>query len=145
MALTNSDGTTSLPDNTASIKQRTTKQRTAIAAELAQTKDFISAQDLHLQLKHSGQVIGLSTVYRALATMSELNEVDVILREDGEALYRSCSQNHHHHIVCTKCGNTNEITAEFVEAWAHDVASAHGFSDVTHTLEIMGVCSHCTS
>ena len=137
MELTNKDSN--------AIKQRSTKQRIAIAQALTLSKDFVSAQDLHFKLKTSGQVISLSTVYRALATMSELNEVDVILREDGEALYRSCSQEHHHHLVCSLCGTTNEITAELVEAWAHDIAAAHGFKNISHTLEIMGTCASCAT
>lgn len=137
MALTNNDSN--------AIRQRSTKHRIAIAEALTLSKDFVSAQDLHFKLKSAGQVVSLSTVYRALATMSELNEVDVILREDGEALYRSCSQDHHHHIVCSSCGTANEITAELVEAWAHDIAAAFGFKNVSHTLEIMGTCSKCST
>jgi Fur family ferric uptake transcriptional regulator len=30
-----------------------------------------------------------------------------------------------------------------VEAWAAEVAAEHGFSDVSHTIEITGICSEC--
>lgn len=32
-----------------------------------------------------------------------------------------------------------------VEAWAAEVATKHGFSDVSHTIEIFGTCSDCRS
>jgi Fur family ferric uptake transcriptional regulator len=31
-----------------------------------------------------------------------------------------------------------------VERWADSVAAAHGFTDVTHTLEIFGRCPDCS-
>ncbi|MGV7571614.1 hypothetical protein PJL70_12580, partial [Mycobacterium kansasii] len=32
-----------------------------------------------------------------------------------------------------------------VEAWAAEVAARHGFSDVSHTIEIFGNCADCRS
>ena len=32
-----------------------------------------------------------------------------------------------------------------VESWAAEVAARHGFSDVSHTIEIFGTCSECGS
>lgn len=122
---------------------RSTRQRGIITELLNSLDRFVSAQELHAELKKAGHAIGLSTVYRNLATMTSSGDIDVILREDGEALYRSCSPAHHHHLLCKKCGATNEITAELVEAWSHDIANAYGFTDVSHTLEIVGICRKC--
>jgi len=124
-------------------KPRSTRQKSAVAAALSQSQDFVTAQQLHTRLRETGIEIGLSTVYRALASMSELKEVDVLLREDGESLYRACSDDHHHHLVCRECGKAVEVTAEFVEAWAQDMAAAHGFSNINHTVEIFGTCATC--
>jgi Fur family ferric uptake transcriptional regulator len=30
-----------------------------------------------------------------------------------------------------------------VEKWTRAVAAAHGFSDVSHTLEVFGTCPEC--
>jgi Fur family ferric uptake transcriptional regulator len=124
---------------------RSTKQRTIIIDLLARLNRFVSAQELHAALRQAGSTIGLSTVYRNLATLTKAGDIDIILREDGEALYRSCSPQHHHHLLCKSCGTTVEITAELVEAWSHDIAHAHGFSDVQHTVEIVGLCRACRS
>ena len=45
-------------------------------------------------------------------------EVDVIRTPDGEAVYRSCSTDHHHHVVCRSCGLAVEVTGDAVERWA---------------------------
>jgi Fur family ferric uptake transcriptional regulator len=45
--------------------------------------------------------------------------------------------------VCRRCGSSIELDDPTMEAWAHDLASAHGYSDVSHTIEIFGVCAKC--
>ena len=70
--------------------------------------------------------------------------VDFALRTDtGESVYRRCSDDHHHHLVCRICGSTVEIQGDHVENWASEVAKAHGYSDIHHTIEIFGVCRNC--
>ena len=60
--------------------------------------------------------------------MATDGEVDVIRTPDGEAVYRSCSTDHHHHVVCRSCGLAVEVTGDAVERWAEAVAAAHGFT-----------------
>ncbi|MCI0687697.1 MAG: transcriptional repressor, partial [Sporichthyaceae bacterium] len=45
---------------------RATRQRAAVAAVLADTNDFRSAQELHAILRSRGERVGLTTVYRTL-------------------------------------------------------------------------------
>jgi Fur family ferric uptake transcriptional regulator len=125
--------------------QRATRQRAAVASVLDSAEGFHSAQELHTLLTQRGDRVGLTTVYRTLTALAEAGEVDSILREDGEAAYRRCEEvAHHHHLVCRACGRTVEVDEPQVEAWARTVAAAHGYTDVTHTLEIFGRCAECT-
>ena len=124
--------------------RRLTRQQTVVADALGDTVDFTSAQDLHAKLRGAGHSVGLATVYRALQTLSEDGDVDVLRTDDGEAVYRRCSTGaHHHHLVCRSCGRTVEVEGPTVERWADAVSTEHGFRDVTHTLEIFGTCSDC--
>jgi Fur family transcriptional regulator, ferric uptake regulator len=122
---------------------RQTKQRRAVMAALAQLEDFRSAQDLHSFLQKSGHSVGLATVYRTLQRMVEFGDVDMLRTDEGEAIYRRCSDTHHHHLVCRSCGATVEVEGPTVERWTHAIADEHGYSDVSHTLEIFGNCSNC--
>jgi len=119
---------------------RSTKQRSAVIAALLEFDDFRSAQQLHDLLRQQGQQVGLTTVYRTLQALADLGEVDVIVRDDGESVYRQCSDSHHHHLVCRDCGSTVEVESPEVEQWAQAVARTHGFVDVTHNFEIFGLC-----
>jgi Fur family ferric uptake transcriptional regulator len=124
---------------------RATRQRAAISALLENVEEFRSAQDLHDELRRSGEGIGLTTVYRTLQTMAAAGLLDTLRTDNGESVYRRCSEHHHHHLVCRACGSTVEVEGAAAEAWAAEVAAQHGFSDVSHTIEIFGVCAGCAS
>lgn len=120
-----------------------TRQRTAVREELGREPAFLSAQEVHARLRATGTRIGLTTVYRALASMAEAGEVDVLRTDDGEAVYRRCSTGHHHHLVCRTCGRTVEVEGPVVERWADRVAAENNFRDVEHTVEVLGICDRC--
>lgn len=124
---------------------RNTRQRTAVSALLAEVEGFHSAQDLHAMLRDRGERVGLTTVYRTLQGLADAGEIDVMRPPGGEHLYRRCSEGHHHHLVCRSCGRTVEVAGPAVETWADRVAAQHGFSDVSHTLEIFGTCPACAA
>ena len=124
---------------------RTTRQRTAVSALLSEVDGFHSAQELHAMLRDRGDAIGLTTVYRTLQALADADEIDVMRPPGGEHLYRRCSDSHHHHLVCRKCGATVEVEGPAVESWTSKVAAQHGYSDVSHTLELFGTCGACRS
>ena len=134
---------TSTDDQIPLAGARPTRQRRAVATALQSCDDFRSAQEIHDLLRRSGEHVGLSTVYRTLQTLADNGEVDVLRTEDGEAAYRRCSTTHHHHLVCRTCGRTLEVEGPTVERWSSAVATEHGFTDVSHTLEIFGTCPSC--
>ena len=94
---------------------RATRQRAAISALLDNLDDFRSAQDLHDELRRRGEGIGLTTVYRTLQSMASAGVVDTLRTDTGESVYRRCSEQHHHHLVCRACGSTVEVQGRQVE------------------------------
>ena len=123
---------------------RATRQRGAITALLDTVEEFRSAQDLHDELRRRGANIGLTTVYRTLQALAAADLVDMVRTDTGESVYRRCAApHHHHHLVCRDCGSAVELSGREVEAWAAEVAAAHGFSEVSHTIELFGTCADC--
>ena len=83
-------------------------------------------------------------MYRTLQSLAEAGDVDALRTDDGQTVYRRCRRTeHHHHLVCRSCGTTVELSADDVETWAAKVARRHGFADVTHTVEMFGLCAAC--
>ncbi|MFF0728007.1 Fur family transcriptional regulator [Streptomyces sp. NPDC004134] len=128
------------------VRGRSTRQRAAVAAALAEVDEFRSAQELHDMLRHRGESVGLTTVYRTLQSLADAGDVDVLRTTEGEAVYRRCSTGeHHHHLVCRVCGKAVEVDGPAVERWAESIASEHGFVDVAHTVEVFGTCAECAA
>ncbi|MEV6104902.1 Fur family transcriptional regulator [Streptomyces sp. NPDC051940] len=128
------------------VRGRSTRQRAAVAAALDEVDEFRSAQELHDMLRHRGESVGLTTVYRTLQSLAESGDVDVLRTTEGESVYRRCSTGeHHHHLVCRVCGKAVEVDGPAVETWAESIASQHGFVDVAHTVEIFGTCADCAT
>ena len=124
--------------------QRNTKQRAAVGELLERTSEFRTASQIHDDLRHAGEDIGLTTVYRTLQLMVDAEQLDAIRTDDGETAYRRCSTGHHHHLVCRGCGRTVEVEGPAVEQWTDSIAAEHGFTEVAHTLEIFGTCRDCS-
>ena len=124
---------------------RMTRQRTAIVETLRDVDKFATAKDIHQELHARGEKVGLTTVYRTLQSLAEIDAVDVLQNSEGETLYRHClTEHHHHHLVCTKCGRSEEIDGGPIESWAKDTADAFGYKLLAHDAEIYGVCAPCT-
>lgn len=123
---------------------RMTRQRAAVVEALRATDKFVSAKTIHDKLSEDGASVGLTTVYRTLQSLAEVGAVDVLHSPDGETLYRDClSGQHHHHLVCSECGRSEEIEGGPVEKWAEIVAARYGYELIGHEAEIYGVCRAC--
>ncbi len=123
---------------------RRTRQGDAVLNVVLGSNNFRSAQDIHAELRTAGEAVGLTTVYRHLALLTDEGLLDALQTADGELVYRRClSEQHHHHVVCRRCGRGSEVELPDLERWAESTASDLGYSDVTHTVEIFGVCAQC--
>ena len=119
------------------------KSVSQVQSALEHMGGFASAQELYQLMQRTGGKIGLTTVYRSLQTLVDDNIVDLLRRNDGEAIYRLCGDSHHHHLICKKCGRTVEIEGGAIENWVKNVAAKQGFRDVEHTAELFGTCARC--
>jgi Fur family ferric uptake transcriptional regulator len=134
-------------------RTRITRQSAAIEQALREADGFRTAQELFDAVRGSGHKIGLTTVYRHLNLLAELGSADIVHRADGEAQFRLCgtqlapgatdpaaAEQHHHHVVCRVCGRSEQVSGPEVEEWAERVAVAAGYTEVTHTVEVFGLC-----
>jgi Fur family transcriptional regulator, ferric uptake regulator len=122
---------------------RSTAQRVRILEALSAERNDATAQEIHARLRAGGDRIGLATVYRTVALLSEHGVIDALAHSPGEVCYRLCGEGHHHHLVCTRCHRVVELGGCDLEAWMGELATAHGFAVTSHTIEVAGVCGDC--
>jgi len=123
---------------------RNTAQRREVIGVLGRVQGFVSAQDLHELIIKDGGQISLATVYTQLRKLVESKDVDIVMTDRGESLYRRCVVDvHHHHLACRNCGATIEVDAPQLEKWASEIATKNGFKDLRHVIELNGICQKC--
>ncbi|MGW5053697.1 transcriptional repressor [Actinokineospora sp. NPDC004072] len=102
---------------------------------------FRTVQDLYDELRSQGEETGLTTVYRTVRALADDGAVEVRHAPSGETLYRRPAAIHH--LVCRSCGRTVEVAGPAVEQWASRVAAEHGFTDISPSVELFGLCDNC--
>jgi Fe2+ or Zn2+ uptake regulation protein len=55
---------------------------------------------------------------------------------------------HHHHLICTSCGNIEDIQLDIdlellVDKRLNEIADRSGFTPTHHNLDLCGLCAHC--
>jgi Fe2+ or Zn2+ uptake regulation protein len=85
--------------------------------------------------------LGLATTYRTLELLRRAGSVHP-LAGTGRASYVRCRPEHHHHLVCVKCGGVEETELCAAPSDA-ELRKRHGFRAQGHELDIYGVCKSC--
>ncbi|MCW2959856.1 MAG: transcriptional repressor [Thermoleophilia bacterium] len=121
---------------------RVTAQRLEVLEALDGAAGDTSAQSLHERLRDAGSTIGVATVYRTLGSLAESDVIDA-MQHGGHVHYRLCAPGHHHHLTCVECHAVLELRDCDIDDWVDRQAKRHGFTGVTHTMELSGTCSDC--
>lgn len=124
---------------------RRTEQREAITEALGRSPAPVTAQELHARLRAEGSSVGLATVYRNLQRLAAERAADTLRRDSGELAFRVCGAGHHHHLTCKVCGRVDEVRDCDLGQWTARIAREHGFSEVEHEAELVGVCRSCAA
>jgi Fur family ferric uptake transcriptional regulator len=103
---------------------------------LKHTKQREAILEVFLEAK-----IGYTTVYR---TMKLLCEAGLAHEHnfDGTARFE-IAQEHHDHLVCTRCGKIIEFECEMIESAQTQIAASYGFRVLRHRHELYGHCADC--
>ncbi len=120
---------------------RNTSQRRGILAVLASEHGPFTAEEIHARMRST--TCDLVTIYRSLAALEEAGIVRRCDFGDGCLRHELASPEHHHHIICRVCKSVRTLDHECVAGTLEEVARKAGYSQVTHSLEIFGVCPSC--
>jgi len=121
-----------------------TPQRRAVIKALVESPCHLTPAQLHSVVQRERSDVGLVTVYRTLRVLADLHmvcEISVDGRQPTYFLRRP--QEHHHHLVCSACGQVVDFTSKDVERLAHRLAEDTGFQIEGHVLEFIGRCPAC--
>lgn len=102
----------------------------------------VNAEYVHQKLKRGG--VDLVTIYRTLGTFEKAGVIrKVDLRKESD--YYELAKNHHHHIVCTSCGKTEQFEACDINKISSKILQKSPlFATASlHSFELFGTCKSC--
>ncbi len=121
---------------------RVTSPRISILRLLSREHGPFTAEQTHEHVKEYG--CDLVTVYRTLTTFEELGLVRRCDFGDGAYRYEiNDPDHHHHHLVCRKCRKVETMEICVITP-LEELASEKGYTNLTHSLEVFGVCPECS-
>jgi Fur family transcriptional regulator, ferric uptake regulator len=122
---------------------RMTEPRRAVARLIADRDGHFSAADLVSEARERRLAVGRATIFRTLDLLAELDLVERIDLPTGEHAYVACEPAHHHHVVCSGCGRSDDIDDAGMRAVVREVERRTGYAISEHRLELFGLCADC--
>ena len=121
---------------------KATPARVAVLSLFSVTAKPLSIQNILDQIKSASA--DQATIYRiteAFKTAGLIREVNL---EHGHTHFVLNTKEHHHHIVCEKCGKVVDISNCDLDPLQKEVLKKSGFSSINrHSLEFFGICQQC--
>lgn len=90
--------------------------------------------------------VSLATVYRTLRLLSSMELLtELELPEGGRRFELASDEAHrdHHHLVCVRCGQTEEFESLPVLEAGERAAQHHGFRLLNCVLNVRALCPQC--
>ena len=131
---------------------RLTLPRQAILNVLAENPKHSSAEEIFLSVHENYPGIGLATIYRTLDLLTQINLISKFYFGDGHSRYELASETtkeHHHHMVCTQCGQIIDYSdfmeeeVEFIKGLEAELSKNHKFKINSHQIHFYGLCERC--
>jgi Fe2+ or Zn2+ uptake regulation protein len=126
--------------------QRYTSGRRAIVERLRTAGQPLTIPDVV-----SGSDLPQSSAYRNLSVLEQAGAVHRIVTSAGFARFELAEDltEHHHHLVCSSCGQVEDFTASpSLERSLHkavaEIEDGTGFSASHHRLDLIGTCRSCS-
>ena len=127
--------------------QRLTPQRQRVLSLFERIGEgaHLSAEEVHLRLLRAEERVSLATVYRSLRLLSSMGQLQELELPEGGRRYELAGEAHrdHHHLVCVRCGRTEEFENAAVLSAGEAAARLHGFQLRESVLNVRGVCPAC--
>jgi len=121
---------------------KSTSQRDDIARVFFESRGHPTVEELYRKVKRINPRIGYATVYRTLKLLKDCGLAVESHFQDGEARYE-CSEAHHDHLICERCGRIEEFEEAEIEELQDRVADRFGFRITGHKMELYGLCPAC--
>ena len=126
-------------------KRRFSAVRNFILDSLGKNNNPLSVFDLQKLFKKNKLPANKTTIYREINFLRKEKTILEVRLHDRKKYYEMASKDHHHHIICVKCGKIKD----FVGCGSKNIISkalkqAPDFAEIkNHTFDFFGLCKSC--
>ena len=124
-----------------------TPQRLCILTALVESNSHPSAEDIFAQVQRVSPMTSLATVYKTLETLRDLGEALEMEVGDGRRHYDAVRPRFHPHVICTGCGQIEDVELEELGAVLNGLqaqaGAASGYRIGSQRVEFYGLCAQC--
>jgi len=114
-----------------------------ILSAIENSDSHISAEEIYAQVCAHYPQVNISTVYRTLELLKELELITEISLGDGRVRYHCMGKGHHHHLVCQRCGEIIDMEESMLNRLWDEIGQRYDFEvDMKH-LAFFGLCVKC--
>ncbi len=125
------------------IGQRMTSQRKLLLEIIRDAGGHLDADELFQKAKGRDPRISLSTIYRNLNLLKELDLVAERHFVEDHHHYELKDTAEHHHLVCRSCGEVFEFNSPLTPQMTKDVEETSQFQVTDIEINMQGYCPNC--
>ena len=105
----------------------------------------LSAEEVHEKLVKSSSKVSLATIYRTLRLLVQMGFLHERELSEGGHRYELLSNDFpdHHHLICIKCGRTEEFESDQVIEAGKRAANIKGFKLIESSFKVKAICPNC--
>jgi Fur family transcriptional regulator, ferric uptake regulator len=124
---------------------RLSTPRSVVVETLADLGCSVTAKEIADRLRERGQDVGVASIYRTLELLDRLQLARRVDAAEGVARYEPIdpSGDHHHHIVCERCGEVVAFEDRDLERAIERLAGRLDYSIGAHDVTLRGECPTC--
>jgi Fur family transcriptional regulator, ferric uptake regulator len=125
---------------------RLTPQREMILSVLHEIEGLATADEIYSRVHRMSSSVDISTVYRTLDLLQELDLVSCVDPGDDQRRYELLGVHGPHlHLVCQVCGQVIGADLEIAQAFGERLQARYGFQAALDHLSIPGLCPSCAT
>ena len=118
--------------------------RTAVLDVIARQQCCLTAQEIFDDLRAAGRDAGIASVYRALELLTRMGLLRRVELAEAAAYEPALpGGEHHHHVVCDRCGKVSPFEDEALERVIDRVAGRLEYDVGGHDVVLRGACADC--
>jgi len=124
---------------------RLSAPRSAVVETLATLGCSVTAKEIADRLHERGEDVGVASIYRTLDLLDKLRLARRVDAAEGVARYEPIdpSGDHHHHIVCERCGAVTAFEDGELEQAIKQLSRRVDYAIDAHDVTLRGQCPEC--